>query len=156
MTTTIVQVKQEWHQKEFNQVINELSTSLNGLETKEAEERLRTHGPNQLFGNSGPSALKILLTNLFNFMNFILTVALIVSAVVIQDWPEVGILAFVVISNTGVGFYQEFKSEKLMDALKKLSSPIAKVKRNNQIDIIACDTVVPGAFSSLLYFLICI
>jgi magnesium-transporting ATPase (P-type) len=87
-------------------------------------------------------------------MNFILFIALVFSAAVLQDWVEVGILAFVIVTNTGIGFVQEYRSEKTMEALKKMSSPIAKVKRNGNVDIIVCGDVVPGTFNSPLVLLV--
>ena len=133
-----------WHQKTESQVAEALKTQVDGLSTQEASTRLLQFGPNELFGNSGPSAWKVFLANLFNAMNFILFVALVFSAAVLYDWVEVGILAFVIVTNTGIGFIQEYRSEKTMEALKKMSSPIAKVKRNGNVDIIVCGDVVPG------------
>ena len=137
----------EWHQKNADLIAQELKSSpQTGLTATEAATRLAIHGPNELFGNSGPSAFKVFIANLINPMNFILFVALVFSAAVLQDWAEVGILAAVIATNTAIGFQQEFRSEKTMEALKKLSSPIAKVKRDGNVGIIVCGDVVPGTF----------
>jgi magnesium-transporting ATPase (P-type) len=142
--TTSLEAKRDWHQMAVTDVTTRLNTSLQGLTTEEAKQRLLQYGPNELFGNAGISPLKLLVANLFNAMNFIIFIAVVFSGAVLYDWIKVGILVFVIILNTGIGFVQEFRSEKTMEALKKMSSPIAKVKRNDNVDIIVCGDVVPG------------
>lgn len=114
-----------------------------GLNEIQAEERLLKYGTNELEGNSGPSLWKVLLENTFNSMNLILFIALIVSASVL-DWIKFTVLLFVIITNSGIGFIQEYKSEKTMDALRKLSSPTAYVLRDKNWIHIAAKDVVPG------------
>ena len=141
-----------WHQKLVEKVAEELDVDVSkGLSKEEANKRLIVHGTNELFGNGGISIFKLFLANFFNAMNFILIVALIFSAAVLYDWVEVGILGFVVITNTFVGFYQEYQSEQTMEALRKMSSPTARVRRDGELDLIPCPDVVPGLFITLLF-----
>jgi magnesium-transporting ATPase (P-type) len=133
-----------WHDKSAIDCIENLKTNIDkGLSAIEVGERLEIYGPNELFAASSLSWVQVLISNLFNPMNFILMAGLVISSV-FNDWPDVGVLAVVIITNTLIGFKQEYSSEKTIEALKKLSSPVAKVKRDGIVDIIACPTVVPG------------
>ena len=114
-----------------------------GLPAAQAVERLTTYGPNELFATSSLSWVQVFISNLLNPMNFILMVGLVIAAV-FRDWPDVAVLGIVIVTNTLIGFKQEYSSEKTIEALKKLSSPVAKVKRDGLVDIIACPNVVPG------------
>jgi Na+-exporting ATPase len=137
-------MRETWHCLSSEDVIKMLKVNYStGLLAAEATERLVQNGPNVLFAASSLSWVQVLISNLLNPMNFILLVALIISCA-FQDWPDVGVLAIVIFTNTLIGFKQEYSSEKTIEALKKLSSPVAKVKRDGIVDIIACPTVVPG------------
>jgi potassium/sodium efflux P-type ATPase len=136
--------KVEYHLLTADETKSLLHTDITaGLTQDEASERLQRVGANELYGSSGTSTLKVFLSNLFNSMNIVLLIALIVSLVV-NDWVEGIVLAVVIITNTGIGFFQEFKSEKTMEALKKMSSPTARVLRNHEVNVVPCREVVPG------------
>lgn len=72
-----------WHASEFERVASYTATDvLRGLSQDEAEKRIVEYGPNELFGEAGPGWFKVLLGNLFNAMNAVLTIAMIMSFVV--------------------------------------------------------------------------
>ncbi len=145
-----------WHNIPLTDIISNLKVNVDtGLTADQAVERLNIYGPNELFGDSSLSWFQVLISNLLNPMNFILLVALIVSCS-FNDWPDVVVLALVIITNTGVGFKQEYSSEKTIEALKKLSSPVAKIKRDGIVDIKPCPTVVPGKARLLSYRRYCV
>ena len=138
-----------WHNMAVEDIMIDLQASAEtGLTAAQAAERLNIFGSNELFGESTLSWFQVLISNLLNPMNFILLVALIVSCT-FNDWPDVVVLALVILTNTGVGFKQEYSSEKTIEALKKLSSPVAKIKRDGIVDIKPCPTVVPGKYCLL-------
>ncbi|KAJ1770593.1 hypothetical protein IW140_002979 [Coemansia sp. RSA 1813] len=114
-----------------------------GLSTSEAERRLTVYGPNQMRGGGGPNAFKILFRQVANLMTVILVAAVIV-AFVTKDWIEAGVVIGVIVLNTTIGFLQEFKAEKTMDALRKMSSPTSRVLRNGHQIVIATMDLVPG------------
>ncbi|KAJ2660222.1 hypothetical protein IWW48_003054 [Coemansia sp. RSA 1200] len=114
-----------------------------GLSTSEAERRLTVYGPNQMRGGGGPNAFKILFRQVANLMTVILVAAVIV-AFVTKDWIEAGVVIGVIILNTTIGFMQEFKAEKTMDALRKMSSPTSRVLRNGHQVVVATMDLVPG------------
>jgi magnesium-transporting ATPase (P-type) len=137
-----------WHQKNIEKVAEELHVDVSkGLSKEEAKINLIVHGANELFGNGGISIFKLFLSNCFNAMNFILIAALIFSGVVLYDWVKVSVLCVVLVLNSAVGFYQEYQSEQTMEALRKMSSPTAHVRRDGDLDLIPCPDVVPGLFN---------
>jgi potassium/sodium efflux P-type ATPase len=81
-------------------------------------------------------------------MNVILGAALVVSIVVV-DWIKVSVLVLVIVSNSGIGFAQEYKSEKTMDALRNMSAPNARVLRNGEYELVPAKDIVPGDIVSL-------
>ncbi|ORX35845.1 calcium ATPase [Piromyces finnis] len=124
--------KVEYHLLSIDETKSLLHTDVTtGLTQDEATERLQRVGANELY------------VTYSNSMNIVLLIALIVSCCV-QDWVEAIVLAVVIVTNTGIGFFQEFKSEKTMEALKKMSSPTARVLRNHEVNVIPCREVVPG------------
>lgn len=61
-----------------------------------------------------------------------------------KDWIEFGVIFFVIITNTTIGFSQEYRAEKTMDALRRMASPTARVMRETIVEHIAARDVVPG------------
>ncbi|KAJ2858933.1 hypothetical protein GGH94_006366 [Coemansia aciculifera] len=133
-----------YHILDTDQVFIDLDVNhTTGLSTSEAERRLTVHGSNEMRGGGRPSAFKILIRQLSNLMTLIL-IAAIVVAFVIKDWVEAGVLIGVIAFNTAVGFLQEFKAEKTMDSLRKMSSPTSRVLRNGHQVVVPTMDLVPG------------
>ncbi|KAJ3144200.1 hypothetical protein HDU89_008671 [Geranomyces variabilis] len=115
-----------------------------GLNNNVVTARLAEHGENTLGTDAAASMFSVFMSNLINPMNVILVLALGLSCIV-KDWVQVVALGFVIAVNTIVGFLQESKSESTMAALKKMSSPSAKVIRNGgKLETISSLLVVPG------------
>jgi Na+-exporting ATPase len=85
----------------------------------------------------------LLLRHLVNGLTIILLIAAVLS-IVTEQWIETGVILFVVVANTLIGFLQEFKSEQTMASLKKLSAPVAKVLRDGELAEIPAPEIVPG------------
>ena len=139
-----------WYTKDLNQVLNELKTNIKiGLSGEEAQKRLDQYGPNNLKEKKKESLL-IKFTKQFNdFMIITLIVAAIISVFVSKlngetDYIDSIIIITIVIFNAIMGLVQEEKAEKSLEALKKMSAPNAKVKRNGRIIEIESSNVVPG------------
>jgi len=120
-----------------------------GLSESQVAFQLDRFGPNSLSLDSGPSIYKIVMSNIFNSMNAILITALIIS-IAILDWIKMAVLLLVIVTNSGIGIAQEFKSEKTMEALKKMSSPTAQVLRNKVWSEIPAEQCVPGDIVSIV------
>ncbi|KAF8897450.1 sodium transport ATPase [Infundibulicybe gibba] len=132
------------HTLSVSQLIEDLGTSkVDGLSKNEATRRLETSGENILEGEDGVSAVKVLVRQFANALTIVLLAALALSFGV-QDFIEGAVIAAVIVLNTTVGFFQEYRAEKTMDSLRQLSSPTAFVIRNGEGVPIPAKNVVPG------------
>ena len=119
------------------------SDAQKGLSEKEVEARLVQYGENMLEGGDEISLWKIFVHQIANAMTLVLILAFAVS-LGIQSWIEGGVLAFVVLVNIFVGYFQELSAEKTTSALKNLASPTARVIRGGHTSNIPAAKVVPG------------
>ncbi|BBN03231.1 P-type Na+/K+ transporter [Marchantia polymorpha subsp. ruderalis] len=134
----------EWHALPVGEVAQVLQTDVErGLKEANVEELQAKFGPNELKGQRGVNPWRVLLGQFTNGLTVILVLAAAVSYAV-QDYAEGGVLAFVIIFNAAVGFVQEFRAEKTMDALRRMASPTAKVIRDGGLSRISSPGVVPG------------
>ena len=133
-----------WFKKSTEEVIKELNTDpISGLSSKEAKMRLEKYGFNKLAGKKPTTLFQLIFAQLNDFLIYILLAAAIFSAV-IGEVSDCVIIFIVIIINAVVGVIQESRAEKALDALKKLSTPKAVVKRNGEIIEIPSENVVPG------------
>ncbi|MCX6353664.1 MAG: calcium-transporting P-type ATPase, PMR1-type [Candidatus Aureabacteria bacterium] len=114
-----------------------------GLAEGEARRRLEEFGPNRLEEKKGASPLRILIEQFQDFIIWVLIGAALVSGF-LQEWIDAFAIIGIVIVNAILGFIQEYRAEKSLAALKKLSSPTSKVIRGGRSDIIASRELVPG------------
>lgn len=139
-----------WHTMSIEQVRRELKTNLNlGLTNEEAKERLKKYGENKLQDKKKESIFIKFIKQFNDFMIIILILASIISAVVTKmegsnDYIDSIIIIAIVVFNAIMGLVQENKAEKSLEALKKMSAPMAMVKRNGQVVQIKSSEVVPG------------
>ncbi|MDP2905270.1 MAG: HAD-IC family P-type ATPase, partial [Candidatus Omnitrophota bacterium] len=117
-----------------------LSAGLSGVEVQKRREQF---GPNQLQEKKGHSALAIFFEQFHDLIIWILIAAALVSGF-LKEWVDALAIIAIVILNAILGFIQEYRAEKSLAALKKLSSPTTKVIRDNQHAIIASGELVPG------------
>jgi Ca2+-transporting ATPase len=136
-------MKMRWHQKEINEVIEELTSSLQGLSHEEAERRLEKYGPNELKEKERKTPLMMFLDQFKDFMIIVLLCAAIVSGVIGEASDTVAIMVIVFL-NAIIGFIQEYRAEKAMEALKKLAAPAATVIRGGSPSDIQASGLVPG------------
>ncbi len=115
----------------------------NGLSEKEARKKLLEHGPNLLADKKKISPIKLLLSQFTDVMVIILMVSTVISAFM-GDITEAITIVAIVILNAVLGFVQEFRTEKTMEALKSLAAPVAKVLRSGRQVSIPTEQIVPG------------
>lgn len=114
-----------------------------GLDSKEAKRRLELVGFNQLQEQKRTSPLKLFINQFKDFMVIVLLVATIISAF-LGEYADAITIMIIVIINAILGFVQEYRAEKSMEALKKLIAPEALVKRNGVIINVPARELVPG------------
>jgi len=131
-----------WHHLGSEETVQMLNTSKNGLSEEEAKNRLEKDGPNNLSQKKGDSPFKILLRQFHQPLVYILIVAAI-GVGFLEEWVEVGVILGVVIVNAVIGFIQEVKALKAIDALTKNLNASATVRRGGKrMQISALDLVV--------------
>ncbi|PBK72093.1 potassium/sodium eff [Armillaria solidipes] len=132
------------HTFTIEELVSGIGTSrTDGLSKNEAHRRLERYGENLLKGRTGVSAWRVLVGQLANALTLVLLAALALSFGV-QDFIEGAVIAAVIVLNTTVGFFQEYRAEKTMESLRQLSSPTALVIRNGESLHVPAKTVVPG------------
>ncbi|MBV7275006.1 calcium-translocating P-type ATPase, PMCA-type [Clostridiaceae bacterium UIB06] len=114
-----------------------------GLTQAEAVRRLKKYGPNKLERNNKVSPIKIFLSQFNDFITWILIIATAISGVMGEKADAITIL-IIVIMNAILGFVQEYKTEKSLEALKELAAPTAKVLRNGVLKVISAEELVVG------------
>ena len=134
---------ENWHSMSPEQVLALLETSADGLSTEEARRRAERFGPNQLQEVKKQSPILLFLSGFRSPLIYILLVAAILSFASSHYIDGFVILA-VVMLNAVIGFLQEYKAERALEALKKLSAPHATVLRDKEeVDIDSAE-LVPG------------
>ncbi|MBT4334344.1 cation-translocating P-type ATPase [archaeon] len=132
-----------YYKKAAKQSLTLLNSQQKGLSPKEARERLTHYGKNEIQISKKISKLSLLLEQIKNPLIYILLIAILVS-LFLKSFIDAAVISAIIILNTLFGFYQEFKSEKALLALKKLEVPNAKVIRQGIIKVISSKDVVPG------------
>ena len=122
-----------WFIKNNDEVIKELQVNaLQGLTSEEAKERLAKYGENKLASKKGKSLLQLFFAQLNDAMIYILLAAALISGI-LGEISDAIIITLVILINAVVGLIQESKAEKALEALKKLSTPKAIVKRYGEL-----------------------
>jgi Ca2+-transporting ATPase len=114
-----------------------------GLAHLDAAERLTRYGPNELVETRQRPAWRLLLDQFTSAMIVVLLVAALITAL-IGDTKDTAIILAIVVFNGIVGFVQEYRAEQAMDALKRMSSPEARVIRDGEAQLVSARDVVPG------------
>jgi Ca2+-transporting ATPase len=134
----------DWYKLESEDVVQRLATSpADGLTTEEAAARLEQYGPNELVEKGAKSPWLILLDQFKDAMVIILFIAALVSLALGEEADVIIIMAIVVL-NAVIGFTQEYRAEQAVAALKKLSVPHVKVRRDGRYEEISALNIVPG------------
>ena len=132
-----------FHLKKFEVVLKELNSSFEGLSSQEAINRLSRHGKNELKETKKISIAKLILEQFIDPLVLILLAAVVISFVINARNDAIAILAIVIL-NAIIGFSQEYKAEKEIELLKKLSPQRAIVIRNGKKEEIDSKNLVPG------------
>jgi len=132
-----------FHGVDYRQVLRHLESNEAGLSTAEAEARLQRYGSNQLSLRTGRSALRRFLLQFHNVLIYVLLAAATVTAV-LQHWVDTGVILGVVLINAVIGFIQEGKAEKALEAIRRMLSLKAVVLRDGHQIMLPAEQLVPG------------
>lgn len=131
------------YQKTVDGILAELDATAEGLPSDEAARRLEEYGPNELEEKRRKTLLMMFLDQFKDFMIIVLIAAAIVSGMIGEVADTIAIIVIVIL-NAIIGFVQEYRAEKAMEALKKMAAPSATVVRNGAPMEIAASELVPG------------
>ena len=135
--------KTSFHSLKKEQVLQTLKTDKNGLKKKQVERRLETFGPNKLKEKKGYSVFSLLIEQFTDILVLILLLAGGFSFFIGEVIDAIAIFTIVLINGV-LGFFQEFKAEKSLEALKKIETLKARVVRNGKEQTIEAGEIVPG------------
>jgi Ca2+-transporting ATPase len=124
-------------------VFEQLTSTKAGLTSPEAGHRLAEHGPNEIKETKAISPLKIFLGQFRSLIVWILIAAGLVAGALGEAIDAIAILAIVVLNGI-IGFYQEFKAEKSIATLRRMTAPQARVRRDGKPVIIPASQLVIG------------
>lgn len=134
---------QSWHHHDADKVLSLLESDKHGITTDAAQQRLKQFGANHLPRAKGRSAFARLLSQMHNLLIYVLLGAAVLTAL-LGHWIDFWVILAVVMLNTLIGFVQEGKAEKALDAIKNMLAPHATVIREGHRLRIEAEALVPG------------
>jgi Ca2+-transporting ATPase len=114
-----------------------------GLSDGVAAKRLEEFGPNRLLEVGRVPAWRQFVGQFTQFMVLVLIAAAFVSGI-LQEWMDAIAILVIVVLNAVMGFVQEYRAERALEALKKMAAPLARVIRDGELRNIAADELIPG------------
>ena len=133
-----------WFSKSPEEVLREFDVSQAvGLTGEEALKRLEKFGENKLKGKPKKSLLSLFLGQLRDMLIYILLAASVIT-ILIGEYVDAIIILMVVVLNAVIGVIQEYKAEKAIEALQKMTTPKALVRRDGEVKEINSEELVPG------------
>lgn len=133
-----------WFSKSTDEVLEELKVDpKQGLSDAEASARLEKHGPNKLAGKKKKSIFQMFVEQLQDWLIYVLFAAVVIT-LFMGEYIDAVIILVVIILNAMLGVVQEVKAGNAIEALQKISSPKALVRRGGVVKEVNSETVVPG------------
>ncbi|MCG5513704.1 cation-transporting P-type ATPase [Ectothiorhodospira shaposhnikovii] len=137
-------VTPRWHHLEAGDAVRQLETSdREGLTTDEIERRRAEYGPNRLPPPRTRGPLGRFLAQFNNLLIYVLLGAAVITAL-LGHWVDTGVILAVVLLNSIIGFVQEGKAEKALQAIRDMLSPHAAVIRGGERMTVEAEALVPG------------
>ena len=133
----------DWHLLSLSEVSEKLDTSPSGIDQKTANQRQSQYGENKIEYKKKNTVLRMIFHQLSNFMIFILIVVAIVSRF-LGGITDTVIILIIIIVNAVIGFVQEYRAEKAMEALKDIIPDETRVIRAGKTIALATAKLVPG------------
>jgi Ca2+-transporting ATPase len=136
-------MERKWHQHDVMDAIAAVDSNRKGLDASEASRRLGEYGPNSLVEKQKKSPFMMFLDQFKDFMILILLAAAVIAGA-IGELADTLVIIAIVIANAIIGFIQEYKAEKAMEALKAMAAPQATAVRGGTMTKVASQEIVPG------------
>jgi len=137
------EIKLAWHNQSPEKTLDTLKTEVTGLSQDEAERRLNSYGPNRLPEAPRAGNFKRFLLQFHNILIYVLLGSAVITAA-LDHWLDTLVILAVVIANAVIGFIQEGKAEKAMEAIRHMLAPSASVLRDGRRRSVDGEKLVPG------------
>ncbi len=142
-TDTDASASTDWHRRRVEVVLDELGSSDQGLDDATVEQRRAEFGPNELQESAGTSKLALIWGQISSVMVLILIGAAVLS-LLLGKYLEAGAIGAIVVLFTALGFYQEYRAEQAIAALRRMAVPSARVTRAGRMTSVPVGELVPG------------
>jgi len=136
-------VLEQWHTLKADEALEKIGSTAAGLSDVEAVSRLATYGANRIEAEKRSSPWRLLLEQFKNVLILTLLLATLLSAFLGHGVEAIAI-AVIVLFAVLLGFVQEFKAERAIEALRAMAGPLAKVMRDGKEVLINASEIVPG------------
>ncbi len=153
----MLQLSKPWHAMKTEEVLDELKVDQEGLSRQEASERLQKYGYNELVERKRITPFQIFVNQFKDIFVIMLLIAVAISVAIgwyksttaanggaLDEYVDAITISAIVALNAIVGFVQEYRSEKAIEAMKRLAAPRARVYRDGKEIVIPAKEVVPG------------
>ncbi|UCB42239.1 MAG: HAD-IC family P-type ATPase [Dehalococcoidales bacterium] len=135
--------EKRWHNLRRDEVLKILDSRPSGLSETEARARLRQYGLNQLAGKKKVPPVIVFLRQFLSPLIYVLLAATAISFAM-DHFIDAIVILVVLLLNAVIGFVQETRAEKAMEALIQMAAPRANVQRNGRVEVLPARQVVPG------------
>jgi P-type Ca2+ transporter type 2C len=132
-----------WHQMAEEEVFATLQSRPQGLSAAEVQERRATFGHNELAEGKRRTPLRMFFEQFTDFMIIVLLVAAVISGLIGEAKDTIAIVVIVIL-NAIIGFIQEYRAERAMEALKAMAAPTATAMRDGGTVVVPATELVPG------------
>ena len=140
--------KKDWHSTEINDVLSALETSREGISNEEVAKRLQEYGPNELKEEAKKQWYHLLWEQFTSILVIVLVISAAVSGYIAiregEPMTDMYVIMVIVVMNGILGFVQEYRAEKAVEALKAMVSPTVLVMRSGKEESIDSKDLVPG------------
>ena len=135
--------KSRYHLEHLETLYKHLGTRPEGLTAQEAVQKLDQFGPNELKAKRKKTPFMMFLDQFKDFMILVLLAAAIVAGIA-GELTDTLIIIAIIIANAIIGFIQEYRAEKAIEALKQMAAPVVNVLRDGRAQSVPSREVVPG------------
>ncbi len=132
-----------WHNLTSEESLKTINSDTSGLISAEVEKRLIEYGPNEIKKSKKIAPWQLFLEQFKDLLIIILLVAVVLSAV-LGETVDAIVIFIIILFAAGLGFIQEYRAEKSIEALKKMAAPAARVIRNGKTQDVPASELVPG------------
>jgi len=136
-------MERQWYSLPLDETLLVLNSKRSGLTEAEAKTRLLQYGANELKGKKKTSPILVFLRQFLSPLIYVLLVAVIIS-IIVEHFIDAWVILGVLLLNAVVGFVQETRAERAMEALIQMAAPKARIKRDGNVKLLPAREIVPG------------